>query len=54
MAIIKQAKNVHITIQKTDVIFAGNFIMNAKKVIIEASADNLELNSSKKIKKDGN
>lgn len=54
MAIIKQAKNIHITIKKADVIFTGNFTMTAKKVTIEASEDNLEFNSSKKIKKDGN
>jgi hypothetical protein len=50
MAIIKQAKNIHITIKKADTIITGNFTMTSKKVIIEASDDNLEFNGSKKIK----
>jgi hypothetical protein len=54
MAITKQAKNIHITIKKAEIIIAGNLTMTAKKVIIEASDDNLEFNGSKKIKVDGN
>lgn len=54
MAIIKQAKNIHITIKKADIIYAGNFIMTAKKVTIEATESNLQFNSAKKIKVDGN
>jgi hypothetical protein len=54
MAIIKQAKNIHITIKKAEIIIAGNLTMTAKKVIIEATNDNLEFNGSKKIIVDGN
>lgn len=54
MAIIKQAKNMHIKIKKADVIITGTFAMTAKKVIIEATNDNLDFNGSKKIIVDGN
>jgi phage gp45-like len=54
MTIIKQAKNIHITVKKAEIIIAENLTMTAKKVIIEATNDNLEFNGSKKIKVDGN
>jgi uncharacterized protein (DUF2345 family) len=54
MAINKQAKNMHITIKKADVIINGTFTMTAKKVTIEATNDNLDFNGAKKIIVDGN
>lgn len=54
MGINKKAKNIHIDIKKTDVIMAGNFTMTAKKINIEATDDNLDFNSAKKIAANGN
>ena len=54
MAIIKQAKNIHITIKKADIIYSGNFKMTAKKVVIESTEDNLQFNGVKKIITNGN
>ncbi|NRS89927.1 hypothetical protein HNQ02_003730 [Flavobacterium sp. 7E] len=54
MAINKQAKNIHVIIKKADIIFAGNFTVTAKKVIIEATNDELVFNGTKKINIDGN
>ncbi|EKT3967334.1 hypothetical protein NTJ12_002421 [Flavobacterium psychrophilum] len=54
MAIIKQAKNITVTITKDYFVMAGEIERTAETMKIVATYGNIELNSEKKIVKNGN
>ncbi|MBS7231179.1 hypothetical protein KHA90_09085 [Flavobacterium psychroterrae] len=54
MAIIKQAKNITVTIAKNHFVMAGEIERTAETTKIVATYGNIELNSVKKIVKNGN
>jgi hypothetical protein len=54
MAIIKQAKNITITITKDYFVMAGEIERTAETMKLVATYGNIELNSVKKIVKNGN
>lgn len=54
MAILKQAKNLTVTIVKKHFVMAGEVERNAETMKIVATYGNIELNSVKKIVKNGN
>lgn len=54
MAIIKQAKNISVNINKTHMSFSGTFREVAKELFIYSTAENLKLISNKKIIANGN
>jgi len=49
MAIIKQAKNIRITVRGNYTAYFGTLIKTAEKLNVEATKGNLTLNSNKKI-----
>lgn len=53
MAIIKQAKNIYVNINKTDTSYSGSFEIIAKEIFIYSTEENLKLNSNKKITANG-
>jgi hypothetical protein len=53
MAIFRYAKNYKILTKKQDKIISGTIEINAKKVVIDALDENLELTSIKRVKLDG-
>lgn len=54
MGIIKQAKNITVTIAKKHIVMAGEIERTAETMKIVATYGNIELNSVKKIVKNGN
>ncbi|WP_310554556.1 hypothetical protein [Flavobacterium sp.] len=54
MAIIKQAKNITIEITKQHLVIASEIERTAESIEIKATCGNIELNSIKKIIKNGN
>lgn len=54
MAIIKKAANIKIITLNKDVVFTGKMdLSTSKKMIFDAIEDNLEFNSTKKVKTHG-
>lgn len=55
MAIIKKSTNVRIMTVKKDTIVVENMVINTKnKIIFDSIKNNLEFNTTKKIKTNGN
>jgi hypothetical protein len=54
MAIIKQAKNIEITVKNHYTLKTNKLIKIADKINIEAKYGNLELHSAKKVQAKGN
>lgn len=54
MGIIKQAKNLTITLMKEHIVMAGEIEKTADTMKIVATYGNIELNSVKKVVKNGN
>lgn len=54
MAIIKQARNINIRVKNNSVIMARKITETAEIIIVDATKENLILNSNKKIIANGN
>lgn len=54
MAIVKQAKNIKVAVNKDYVVHAGDINEISNKINIESYKDNLSLNSNKKVEQKGN
>ena len=54
MAIIKQAKNIYSQIEEEYTAVIGSFAEMAEEIIVDSTAENLSLNSNKKIVAKGN